>query len=630
MLTPEELRLFRRGKFRHAYRKLGAHLAQTGGVHFCTWAPHAQRVSVVGGFNEWDGTRDPMSQLGNSGVWYGHVAHAGPGAQYKYEIENRENGALVMRTDPYARAFESPGNTNSVVVADDAYPWSDAAWMSARTEQQWREQPMSIYEVHAPTWRQSKSGGPLGFKDLAPELAGYTAEMGFSHVELLPIFEHPLQESLGYQVTGFFAPTSRLGSPQELRQLIDHMHSRGIGVILDWVPLHFPKDDWALARFDGSPLYERDDPAMAEHPTWQTLIFNYGRPEVRNFLIANAFFWLQEFHVDGLRVDAVSSMLYLDDARAPGWRPNAIGGRENLPAIRFVRELNTELAMHLPGAFTIAEESTAFPRVTAAPSRGGLGFSMKWDMGWVNDTLRYMRTPFGERSGRHKDLTFGRLYAESERFVLSFSHDEVGAAKGSLYEQMYGDDAQKLSALRALACYQFTYPGKKLNFMGNEFGQRRGWDPSQTLGWEDVRIPGHDGLRALLRELNELYRTHPALRAGDFTAGSFEWLAADDAEHAMIAYLRHDATSPLIVVLNFSAQPLQRHALPVPSARAFELVLDSDAAQFGGAGRNGFDTGKAYNQTSESGSLLVSVAPLSALLITARTLLPSATAVAAR
>ena len=620
MLTPEELRLFHHGRLRHAYRKLGAHPrdeSDQNEVSFCTWAPHASGVSVVGDFNDWDGRCNPLQLLDDGGIWQSFIAGVKAGAQYKFEIRNRDNGRLVIRTDPYARAFASPGNTNAVVTPESDFLWQDEAWMVHRQQRGWRDQPISIYEVHASTWRKAPDKSLLSYAELARQLADYVRGLGCSHVELLPIFEHPLDESLGYQVTGFYAPTSRFGTPDQFRSFVDHLHRAGIGVILDWVPFHFPKDEWALVQFDGSPLYERDDSSMAEHPTWQTLIFNYGRPEVRNFLLANALFWLQEFHVDGLRVDAVSSMLYLDDARPQTFRPNPLGGRENLAAIRFLRELNTEIRSLAPSAFTIAEESTAFPKVCAPQNRGGLGFSMKWDMGWVSDTLHYLRLPWTERPAHHRDLTFGRMYAEKERYVLSFSHDEVMPGKGSLHRQMFGAEAQKMSQLRLLALYQFTYPGKKLNFMGNEFGQRCAWNGRDELTWADLQATAGRQLATLVADLNALYRQHEVLAANDFVSGSFEWVEPDDAAHSVIAYLRRRSQRYILCVFNFSPEPRPNYVVGVPQAARFHILVDSDGAQYGGSGANALHEATA---TKQSGgrfgfALTVSLAPLSGVVI---------------
>lgn len=620
MLTAEEIRLFHRGKLRHAYRKLGAHpgvVEEQTGTIFCTWAPHAASVSVVGDFNAWDGTLHPLERFEPGGLWRAFVGGVAPGAQYKFEIKNRENGRLVIRTDPYARAFQSPGNSNAVVTPDSVFDWHDTDWLRQRADKSWRERPVSIYELHAGSWQRAPEGKPLRYEELARELARHVRSMGFSYVELLPIFEHPLDESLGYQVTGFFAPTSRFGSPDEFRFFVDHLHRAGVGVILDWVPLHFPKDEWALVQFDGSPLYERDDQSMAEHPTWQTLIFNYGRPEVRNFLLSNALYWLHEFHVDGLRVDAVSSMLYLDDARTRGFRPNPLGGRENLAAIRFLRELNTEIRTLEPSAFTVAEESMAFPLVSAPQNRGGLGFSMKWDMGWVSDTLRFLRLPWHERPAHQRDLTFGRVYAENERFVLSFSHDEVMPDKGSLFQQMFGSEAEKFAQLRLLALYQFTYPGKKLIFMGNEFAQRQAWDARGTLAWGELDAPAQRGVATLFSDLNALYHRNEVLATTDFAARNFEWVEPDDAAHSTIAYLRRRAQRCLIVVLNFSNQPLPDYSVGVPGAGDYHVALASDDRRYGGSGGSRLLAAAAME--GESGrfahAVRIALAPLSGLIL---------------
>jgi len=623
MLTPEEIRLFHRGKLRYAYTKLGAHPGTREGqpgVNFCTWAPHASALSVVGDFNDWDGRRHPLQQLEAGGIWHVFVPGVAPGAQYKFEIKNRENGRLVIRTDPYARAFDSPGNSNAVVTADAPFAWQDESWLRQRSLQNWREQPMSIYELHAATWRRDSNGALLSYEQLARQLVPYVRDLGFTHIELMPIFEHPLDESLGYQVTGFYAPTSRFGTPDQFRWFVDYLHQANLGVILDWVPFHFPKDEWALVRFDGSPLYERDDESMAEHPTWHTLIFNYGRPEVRNFLLSNALFWLQEFHVDGFRVDAVSSMLYLDDARTKDFHPNPLGGRENLPAIRFLRELNTEIRQLVTGAVTIAEESTAFPKVCTPQNRGGLGFSMKWDMGWVNDTLRFMGLPWSERPAHHRDLNFGRTYAEKERFVLSFSHDEVMPDKGSLFQHMYGDEAQKFAGLRLLACYQFTYPGKKLNFMGNEFGQRTAWDGRHELAWKEIHAAPERGISTLFKDLNALYCGNDVLSSTDFSGRNFEWIEPDDAEHSTIAYLRRRAQRFLVVVLNFSPLPLRDYVVAVPRPGPYGVLLDGDASPYGGSGGSGLNDALAKSAPSQrfEFALSVSLAPLTCLIIAPR------------
>jgi 1,4-alpha-glucan branching enzyme len=587
MIDREELRRFHAGKVPDAYRFLGAHPgddAGRSGVWFATWAPHAAGVSVVGDFNDWDGRRHPMAALDRRGMWGVFVPGPAVGAQYKFEIHST-NGKLVIKTDPYAQAFVSPSNTNAQVIGPSVYRWEDARWLAARAVWRWAERPLNIYEVHLGSWRRRANGSPLPYVQAAEELVEYLRTLEFTHVELLPIFEHPLVESLGYQVTGYFAPTSRFGRPDDFRAFVDRCHAGGIGVILDWVPLHFPKDEWGLAEFDGEPLYERDDPKMAEHPQWRTLIFNYGRPEVRNFLLANALYWLREFHVDGLRVDAVSSMLYLDDARGGAhFRPNPLGGRENLAAVRFLREMNAVVTSLVPDALTIAEESSSWPDVSVSPKRGGLGFSMKWNMGWVHDTLHYLRRPWSERPEHHQELTFERLYARAERYVLALSHDEGAPHRGPLAADMHGDAGQRLAQMRLLFTYCTTYPGKKLNFMGNEFASRFAWDPTGQLAWGELDDPAHAQVRAAVRDLNALYKALPALHRGDFESESFRWLDPDDARHCVLSYVRTAGEAFALVILNFSANAYEEYVVGTPLAGTYRTIFASDAPAYGGSG----------------------------------------------
>ncbi len=620
MLRADDLRAFHAGSLLDVYDKLGAHCIDRDGepgVFFATWAPRAKTVSVVGDFNAWDGRRNPMSSVGG-GVWETFVPGLDAGAHYKFEIVNAETGRLVIKTDPYARAFPHRSNQNAVVTAQSEHVWRDDAWLAKRQEYRWRAEPLNIYEVHLASWRRAADGSFLCYERLAEEIAAYALEMRFTHVELLPIFEHPLDESLGYQVTGYYAPTSRFGSPDSFRAFVDRCHQAGLGVILDWVPLHFPKDLWALAEFDGAPLYERDDPNMAEHPTWRTLIFNYGQPEVRNFLLANALFWLREFHVDGLRVDAVSSMLYLDDARgALAFTPNPLGGRENLPAVRFLREMNATVSRVVPDVFTIAEESTAWPAVSQPPSRGGLGFSMRWNMGWIHDTLEYLALPWSQRPAQHSALTFERLYAKREHFVLALSHDEVSAVRGSLFQKMYGDDDQKFAGLRLLFTYQTTYPGKKLTFMGNEFGQRLAWDPKGQVLWEELADEHHRQIASAVRDLGSLYQRVAALHGDDSDHTGFRWLDPDNAGASVIAYLRSCNEAFAVVVLNFSSQSYEEYLVGVPRG-SYRLDFDSDALAYGGSGRTRLAAGTATDapRMGFAQSIVLALPALTGVVIT--------------
>ena len=579
---------FHAGRLLDAYEFFGSHMASSAdgsGVRFVTWAPAAERVSVVGDFNDWDGRRHPMERLDRRGIWGLVVPDLGVGAQYKFEIRNRESGKLVIKTDPYARSFPAPGNQNARVTAPSSHTWRDDPWLERRRAWAWREQPVNIYEVHLGSWRRRTDGSFLSFEELANALVAYASELGYTHLELMPVFEHPLDESLGYLVTGYFAPTSRFGSPDDFRAFVDRCHDAGVGVILDWVPLHFPKDDFALGEFDGAALYERDDPQMAEHPEWRTLIFNYGRPEVRNFLLCNALYWLREFHIDGLRVDAVSSMLYLDDARAgKSWKPNPLGGRENLPAVKFLREMNAHIAELLPDVLTIAEESTSWPSVSQPAARGGLGFSMRWNMGWVHDTLRYLALPWHDRPAHHTDLTFERLYARKEQSVLALSHDESAPSRGSLLAQMYGDESERFAQMRLLATFQTTYPGKKLTFMGDEFAQTSTWDPIASLPWRELERVQHRQVAAAARNLGALYRGLAPLHALDFEEGAFRWLDPDDARHCVLSYVRTAREAFAVVVLNFSPNTYRGYAVGVPCEGMYRVAFASDARDYGGKG----------------------------------------------
>jgi 1,4-alpha-glucan branching enzyme len=587
-ISEQDLYLFNEGRLLQAYRTLGAHVMEVEGipgVNFAVWAPNAERVSVVGDFNRWDGRVHPMRVLGASGVWQLFIPGLGPGELYKFEIRNRDTGQVFVKTDPYAQAMELRPGTAARICAPSHYQWGDADWLAARAAHDWLHAPMNIYELHAGSWRRKPDGRFLNYRELAEALLPYVRQMGYTHIELMPISEHPLDESWGYQTTGYFAPTSRYGSPDDLRTFVDRCHQAGIGVILDWVPAHFPADDWALARFDGTALYEHEDPRLGRHQDWGTLIFNYGRHEVKSFLLSSAHYWLAEFHFDGLRVDAVASMLYLDYSRKPGeWLPNRFGGRENLEAIDFLREMNVMVHETFPGALTFAEESTAWPMVSRPVYLGGLGFSMKWNMGWMNDTLSYFAHDPVHRRYHHNQLTFGQLYAYTENFVLPFSHDEVVHGKRSLLDKMPGDAWQKFANLRLLFTYQLTYPGKKLNFMGNEFGQGREWNVHGALDWHLLDVHWHQGVAACLRDLNRLYRDTPSLHELDFAQEGFQWIDCHDADQSILSYLRRARNGDfVVVVLNFTPVVRENYRIGVPEGGGYGEVFNSDSVYYGGS-----------------------------------------------
>jgi 1,4-alpha-glucan branching enzyme len=616
-----DLHWFGEGRHLHAYRFLGAHFREVDGIDgvlFAVWAPGAERVSVIGSWNRWDGRRHPMRVRGGSGIWELFIPGVSAHSHYKFEIRNREHGTIHVKSDPYGQAFElRPGNA-SLAMRPGEHHWQDHTWMEARREYDWQHAPMSIYEVHLGSWQRDEQGQFLNYRELAERLVSWVTELGFTHIELLPVTEHPLDASWGYQTTGYFAPTSRFGSADDFRWFVDYCHQHGIGVLLDWAPGHFPKDDWALARFDGNPLYEHEDPRRGEHREWGTLIFNYGRNEVRNFLLSSAIFWLEEMHIDGLRVDAVASMLYLDYSRDPGdWIPNEYGGRENLEAIHFLRHMNEVTHSEQPGTVVIAEESTAWPQVTRPVDVGGLGFSMKWNMGWMHDTLQYLSKEPVHRKFHHNQLTFGLLYAFNENFVLPFSHDEVVHGKGSMLDKMPGDTWQRFANLRLLYTYMYTYPGKKLLFMGSEFGQYAEWNADTALDWHLMEDARHAGLKQLLGDLNRLHRYEPALHQYDFEAEGFRWIDCNDADRSLLSYARRSDGQLSIALMNFTPVPHQRFRLGVPEHGNYHLALNSDAGFYSGS-----DMPVQSDYQSESVpwmnqpvSIVVDIPPLAGLIL---------------
>jgi 1,4-alpha-glucan branching enzyme len=590
--TVGELDLHLAGEGRHEelYERLGAHVTEIDGVAgtaFAVWAPAATSVSVVGDFNSWDGRLNPMRSMGSSGIWEVFLPGVGEGARYKYEIHT-QSGELRLKADPVAFAAEVPPDTASVVFSPK-HVWSDSAWLERRRQRDPQHGPMSVYEVHLGSWRLNPLEGNrcLTYAELADELAAYVTDLGFTHVELLPVMAYPFSGSWGYQVTSYYAPTPRFGSPDDFRAFVDRLHANGLGVILDWVPAHFPRDDWALARFDGTALYEHEDPRRGSHPDWGTLVFNFGRNEVRNFLLANALFWLREYHADGLRVDAVASMLYLDYSRNPGeWIPNEFGGREDLEAVAFLKEMNEVVHHREPGVISAAEESTAWPGVSKPTYVGGLGFGFKWNMGWMHDTLGYFQQEPIHRRYHHHELTFSLMYAFSENFILPLSHDEVVHGKGSLLSKMPGDKWQKLANLRCLYAYMWAHPGKKLLFMGGELAQEQEWSHERSLDWHLLEDAGHAGIQSLVRDLNHVYRDQPALWERDFEGEGFWWLEANDADRNVVAFARQglDGDTQLVCVCNLSPVPREGYRLGLPQPGRWAEVLNTDASQYGGSG----------------------------------------------
>ncbi len=586
-----DLHLFSEGKHLHAYRFLGANSCTVKGelgLLFATWAPNASAVSVVGDFNDWDHRRHLMS-IGGGGVWRIFIPEVGPGLCYKFAVRSARDNTVRLKSDPYGRAAENRPGTASVTPSENRHRWRDETWLADRAVHDWQATPLSIYEVHLGSWRRDREGGFLSYRDLAASLIPYVKQLAFTHVQLLPVTEHPLDASWGYQTTGYFAPTRRFGDADDLRYFVDQCHAHGLGVIIDWAPAHFPKDEHGLARFDGTPLYEHEDPRLGEHSDWGTLIFNYGRLEVKNFLIAGALYWLDEFHVDGLRVDAVASMLYLDYSRKPGeWVPNRYGGNENLEAITFLRELNEVVHGKYPGALVIAEESTAWPQVTRPTWLGGLGFSMKWNMGWMNDTLAYMAMDPVFRAYHHDLLTFGIMYAFTENFVLPLSHDEVVHEKCSMLNKMPGDRWRQFANLRLLYTFMWCHPGKKLLFMGNEFAQRSEWDFDSELQWDLLNRSEHKGVADLVRDLNRVYKTTPALHRFEFEGRGFTWVDCHDADNSVINFLRFAEEEFIVVCLNFTPIPRRGYKIGVPKAGRYVEILNSDSHLYGGS-----DTGNA-------------------------------------
>jgi 1,4-alpha-glucan branching enzyme len=579
-----DLHLIGEGRHEALWTVLGARVRpEAGGSSFAVWAPNARGVRVIGDFNHWDGRAHPMRSLGSSGVWELLIPGVGAGAAYKYDICGPD-GSWHRKADPMAGLAERPPATASVVT-ESGYEWGDKEWLARRAEADLLASPMSVYEVHLGSWRPG-----LSYTELASQLTDYVTELGFTHVEFLPVAEHPFGGSWGYQVTSYYAPSARFGTPDEFRHLVDCLHQAGIGVLLDWVPAHFPRDAWALARFDGTPLYEHADPQRGEHPDWGTLIFDFGRPEVRNFLVANALYWLEEFHADGLRVDAVASMLYLDYSRKDGeWSPNSLGGRENLDAVSFLREVTATCYKRMPGIAMIAEESTAWPGVSRPVHLGGLGFGLKWNMGWMHDTLAYFGRDPVHRSYHHDEITFSMIYAYSEHYVLPISHDEVVHGKGSLLRKMAGDEWRQFAGLRSLLAYMWAHPGKQLLFMGCEFGQASEWSQTDGLQWQSLADSRHAGVQQLVKDLNAVYGAHPALWQQDSVPAGFEWIDANDRSGNVLSFLRYGADgSVLACVANFAAMPHYDYQIGLPSAGSWTEVINTDADVYGGSGVGNF------------------------------------------
>lgn len=611
IISDYDLYLWGQGTHYQIYEKLGSHPLTVEGVegyHFAVWAPSATRVSVVGAFNFWDGRRHQMRVLGGSGVWELFIPNLPTDTLYKFEIR-AQNGDLILKSDPFANRTELRPNTASITTRINDYAWSDADWLDQRTNLPAnRDNRLSIYEVHLGSWRRAANGKYLSYKELAHQLVDHCNNLGFSHIELLPVNEHPFDASWGYQVTGYYAPTSRFGSPEDFMYFVDYCHQNGIGVILDWVPAHFPKDAFALSNFDGSALFEHEDPRQGEHPDWGTKIFNYERNEVRNFLVASAHFWLEKYHIDGIRVDAVASMLYLDYSREAGeWIPNKYGGRENLAAIQFLRQFNESVYARFPGIVTIAEESTAWPGVSKPVYAGGLGFGMKWNMGWMHDILIYFSHDPIHRKFHHNNLTFGLMYAFNENFVLPLSHDEVVHGKKSLLAKMPGNYEQQFSNLRSLYGLMWTYPGKKLLFMGSEFGQWNEWNADQSLDWNLLEFPIHQGLQRWVKSLNQLINSEPALQSTDFNSQGFEWVDFHDVENSVISYRRQveNSDQPVITIFNFTPVTRQDYGIKVNAAGDYLVLLNSDSSDFGGTGQG--SSGKISSHIFESGDVYLNL-----------------------
>ena len=634
LLTDFDRFLFGSGNHWKIYDKLGAHprcIGNQSGVNFALWAPNAQSVQVVGDFNNWDGRSHSMDKQIPSGIWELFVPSTHVGMKYKFRVKTLD-GRIIDKADPFGVYCEVPPRTASIVHPLDEFSWNDSDWLAKRAENRTLNQPISIYEVHLGSWKKTTgtNHGWMNYRDLAHELVDYCHKMGFTHLELLPISEHPFTGSWGYQTTGYYAVTSRYGSPEDFMYFVDYCHQHGIGVLIDWVPAHFPRDAHGLFRFDGSALFEHEDPRQGEHPDWGTMVFNYGRHEVRNFLIANAMFWIDKYHIDGLRVDAVASMLYLDYSRKEGqWIPNTSGGRENLEAIHFLREFNRHVHQEFPGVLTIAEESTAWPGVSHPVDVGGLGFSIKWNMGWMNDTLRFMRREPIHRQHHQNDLTFSLIYAFSENFMLPFSHDEVVHGKGSLIAQMPGDLWQKFANLRLLYAYMWTHPGKKLLFMGGELAQWHEWNEDAQLQWDLLKWDTHAGIQNLVADLNHLLACEPALYQGDFHGSGFEWVDCQNASANVLGYLRKTVNNPsnpseakgssehLLVCCNFTPA-VREYRMGVPSSGKYKEIFDSDATRYGGSGvgnQAALQADATFPYHGQPASVLITLPPLATIIL---------------
>jgi 1,4-alpha-glucan branching enzyme len=626
VLTDFDVHLLGEGRHFNAYDRLGAHLREVdgvSGVQFAVWAPNARRVSVVGNFNQWDARIHVMRRFPQSGIWELFVPGIGAGEVYKYDIHSHHQGYRGQKIDPYAFYAELRPKTASVVWDINHYTWGDDAWMQTRVQTNPLSAPYSIYELHAGSWRRKPDGTWLNYRELAHELVPYVKDLGYTHIELMPVAEHPFDGSWGYQVTGYYSPTSRYGTPQDFMYFVDQCHQHNIGVLLDWVPAHFPKDGHALSYFDGTHLYNHEDARKGEHPDWGTYIFNYGRGEVKNFLLANALFWLKKYHIDGLRVDAVSSMVYLDFSRQPGqWIPNQYGGNENLDAVAFLRELNEIVHAECPGTVMIAEESTAWPMVSRPTYIGGLGFTFKWNMGWMHDTLFYMKKDPVFRRWEHNKLTFSMMYAYTENFVLSLSHDEVVHMKGSLMTKMSGDWWQKFAQMRLLYGYQYTHPGKKLNFMGQEIAQWSEWSEARQLDWSLLGLPTHHRFQKWVRDMNHFYLANPCLYEMDFDPAGFQWIEPNDYEQSTFSYMRFakDKKDFIVVIANFTPVVRRAYRVGVPEAGIYDEIMNSDSEYYGGSnvGNGGSLHTEAVRWHNHDQSLTLTVPPLGLLILRLR------------